>query len=37
VEERAAQAETAALAMWWLSEQVADGWKMRAIVGRDFT
>jgi hypothetical protein len=37
VEERAAQAETAALARWWLSEQVADGGKMRAIVGRDFT
>jgi hypothetical protein len=25
------------LARWWLSEQVADGGKMRAIVGRDFT
>ena len=37
VEERAAQAETAALARWWLSEQAADGGKMRVIVGRDFT
>ena len=30
-------AETAALARWWLSEQAADGGKMRAIAGRDFT